>query len=111
MSALAIEAALAVIAVEEGAKKRIDFPQRPGITYFSVHDRWLFDARSDGKVCDRCRNYQRWSDAMGGLPGDHLRKEFPYLVIIDELTIGGPEPDGGGLVHPNCRCLLHRKVG
>lgn len=107
----AIEAVVAVIAVEEGAKKRIDFPQRSGVTYYSENDIWLFDARSDTKVCNRCRMYQRWSDVMGGIRGNLLRTEFPYHVILDEITIGGPEPDGGGLVHPNCRCVLKRLMG
>ena len=89
------------------AIKRIPLDQRPGVTYFSVWDTWLFQARSDTKVCDLCKHYETW----GEIRGDQLRTEFPYLVILDEDTIGGSEPDGGGLVHPNCRCYLTRKIG
>ena len=99
----------AVEAVEAfKAKRRIDFPTRPGVTFFSESDRWLFNARSTGNVCERCRMYETWSNVMGGLRGDQLRTEFPFLVIIDEITIAGPEPDGRGLVHPHCYCYLSR---
>lgn len=89
------------------AKQRIETPQRTGVTYFSENDVRLFDARADTKVCPLCRKYEtahQWR-------GNNLRAEFPYLVILDENTIGGPEPDGGGLVHPNCRCVLKRIIG
>ena len=88
------------------AVKRIPPGQRPGITYFSVYDVWLFQARSDTKVCDLCRHYEEW----GEITGNMLRAEFRYLTILDENTIGGQEPDGGGLVHPNCRCYLMRQI-
>ena len=100
-------AVVAAVIAFEGAKKWIPPDQRSGVTYFSMWDTWLFQARSDTKVCDLCRHYETW----GEIRGDQLRTEFPYLVILDEDTIGGPEPDGGGLVHPNCRCFLTRKIG
>lgn len=86
------------------ATQRIPQPQRRRVTYFSENDVWLFQAHSDTKVCPKCRMYEE----MEQIRGNHLRIEFPYLTIIDENTIGGQEPDGGGLVHPNCRCLLVR---
>lgn len=89
------------------AKRRIDQPQRPGVTYFSVYDVWLFQAVMDTKVCTLCRHYEIANEWNGNV----LRSEFPYLTILDENTIGGPGPDGDGLVHPNCRCRLVRKIG
>ena len=99
-----------VHAVRE-AKKRIDFPQRPGTTYFSAKDIWLYDARADFKVCDVCLGYQRMSDSMGGFQGNFIRALFPWLTILDENTIGGPGDGGDGLAHPNCRCRLIRFIG
>ena len=100
-----INAVLAVQAVEK-AKKRVP-PSRPGVTYFSENDVWLFNARSDTKVCMLCRI----AEEIEHFRGNELRMNFPFLVILDENTIGGPEPDGGGLVHPNCRCYLSRLIG
>lgn len=93
-------------AVQE-AKKRIT----PGVkhvpgedaTFFSVHDVWLYDARLDSKVCPVCRANEDYADAHGGFRGDHLRAHFPYLEIVDVATIKAK-------VHPNCRCLLLRKM-
>ena len=81
----------------------------PGVpaTFFSQHDVWLYDARLDTKVCERCRHYED----IGQFLGNHIRLIFPNLKILDVNTIGGSEPDGGGLVHPNCRCFLVRKIG
>ena len=100
-------AVVAAVIAFEGAKKRIPVGQRPGVTYFSMYDTWLFDATLDSKVCDLCRYYEEW----GEIRGDLLRTEFPFLVILDENTIGGPGVGGDGLVHPNCRCRLIRKIG
>ena len=102
------EVARVVHAIEtvEGAQKRRLFPTRYGVTFFSIHDVWLYNAVMDSKVCLICRGHE----ATGEFRGNHLRARFPYLVIIDENTIGGPEPDGGGLAHPNCRCYLTRKL-
>lgn len=77
------------------------------VTYFSENDVWLFNARSDTKVCEMCR----LAEEIGEFRGNNLRMNFPNLVILDENTIGGPEPDGKGLVHPNCRCFLTRFIG
>ena len=76
-------------------------------TFYSKHDIWLYDARMDSKVCPKCRYYEE----IGQFLGNHIRLIFPNHKIQDVNTIGGPEPDGGGLVHPNCRCLLVRKIG
>ena len=98
-----------VIAVVEAVKavQRIQFEHRhePGrtATFFSVHDVWLYDARADTKVCSACRANEDYSDAHGGFKGDHLRAHFPFLEIMDVGTIAAN-------VHPNCRCLLNRKM-
>ena len=89
----------AVIAHQE-ANQRIPRPQRPGVTYFSVHDTWLFQAVMDNRTCDLCLHYEVANEWRG----DQLRTEFPYLEIVDELTIKAN-------VHPNCRCYLMRKTG
>jgi hypothetical protein len=89
----------AVKAVEE-AKKRLDFPLRSGVTFFSQRDIWIFQAQADSKTCPSCNGAEdvsRWY-------GNHLRLFFPYLEIIDENTI---YPH----VHPNCRCRLVRYIG
>lgn len=100
-----IRAVEAVLAVK--ARQRIETPQIPNVTYFSENDVWLFNARSDTKVCPTCRA----AETIEHFRGNNLRINFPNLVILDENTIGGPEPDGGGLVHPNCRCFLNRVIG
>lgn len=106
----AIEAVAAVIAVEEGAKKRRPEPWRKAVTYFSIHDIWLWDTRatrtSGDPICPVCRGHED----TGEFRGNHLRAKFPHLVILDMNTIGGPESGGGGLVHPWCRCYLIRKI-
>lgn len=81
------------------AVRRIEKPQRKGVTYFSVHDVWMFDATLDSKVCPLCRAYEKAPEWNGNV----LRSEFPYLEITDENTI---LPH----VHPNCRCILKRKL-
>ena len=88
------------------AIQRIPKPIRPDVTFFSENDVWLFQARQDTKVCQLCQKYEtayQWR-------GNNLRLEFPYLTILDQNTIGGSEPDGDGLVHPNCRCRLVRLI-
>lgn len=94
-----------------GAIKRRSEPQRRDITYFSENDVWILDTyatrSTGGEICPTCRAAER----IGQFRGNNLRMNFPNLVILDENTIGGPEPDGGGLVHPHCRCFLVRLIG
>ena len=94
----AVEVVQIVEAVEE-ARKRIPVGQRPGITYFSVYDVWLFQAVQDTKTCSLCNHYETW----GEITGNMLRHEFPYLEIMDENTIKAN-------IHPHCRCFLVRKL-
>jgi len=82
------------------AVRRIEQPQRAGVTYFSVHNVWLFQAVMDTKVCTLCRHYETANEWNGNA----LRSEFPYLEIVDEGTVKAN-------VHPNCRCYLVRKIG
>ena len=99
-------------AMNEGALKRIPKPlEHPELTYFSENDIWIFDTeaiRTTGvgpcRLCDT-------ADRISRFRGNNLRMNFPNLVILGQNTIGGPEADGGGLVHPHCRCLLVRLIG
>jgi len=98
-----------IIGVVEAVKavQRIKLEHRhepgPTATFFSEHDVWLYVAVIDSKVCEACRENEKWSDIHGGFKGDHLRSHFPYLEIIDVNTIAAN-------VHPNCRCYLTRKL-
>lgn len=96
---------------ETAAKSRIDFPVTKGTTFFSSQDVWLYEALADQKVCPVCQNYEEMAGQMGGFSGNFLRSLFPWLVILDEDTIGGPGNGGDGLSHPNCRCRLNRYIG
>ena len=93
-----------VIQAVEGAKKRKDFPLRPGVTFFSILDVWLYQAVMDERLCLICDRH----DDVGEYRGHHLRVRFPYLEIIDENTIKAhahmPRDD-------NCRCFLVRQIG
>ena len=90
------------------AKLRKDFPTRSGVTFFSVHDIWTWQARGD--ACPLC-------DPLDGqqFTGQHIRAKYPYLIVLDENTLGGQGYLGGGkagagLRHPNCRCILVRRL-
>ncbi len=87
-----------VKAVQE-AKKRIDFPVRPGVTFFSESDVWQFQAVVDTKTCDVCSHLD-----MQDFRGNELRTKFPFLDVIDEGMIQAH-------VHPNCRCFMNRFEG
>lgn len=73
-------------------------PHKP-VTFFSVHDVWLYVAVMDSKVCEQCRKYED----IGRFRGNHLRATFPYLEIVGTNTIMAN-------VHPNCRCFLFRII-
>jgi len=103
-----LNAVRAVHAVRE-ATGRIWYTPRPGTTFFSKKDIWIWQARGD--ACPLC-------DPLDGTEytGAHLRATYPYLIILDENTIGGQGYQGGGqagagLRHPNCRCVLVRYIG
>lgn len=91
---LVIDVVRAVAAV-----KRIDFPTQRGVTFFSVHDVWLWQSELDHKVCPICRGHETSHEFRG----NHLRRDFPYLEVVDLVTI---YPNA----HPNCRCRLVRKL-
>jgi len=95
--------AVEVVVTFEGAKKRRPEPWRTGVTYFSVHDIWLYQAIMDAKVCPICLAHEE----TGEFRGNHLRAKFPYLEIQDVGTIKVhahmPRDD-------NCRCYLIRKI-
>ena len=80
------------------AVKRI-IPTRYGVTFFSVHDVWLWQSELDHKVCPVCRGHEESHEFRG----NHLRAKFKWLIIVDETTI---YPNA----HPNCRCRLVRKL-
>ena len=94
-------AAVEAVQVVE-AIKRIPEP-RTQQTYYSQFDIWLFQTGGPNP-CELCRHYETANEWRG----DQLQTEFPYHKILDENKIGGSEPDGRGLVHPNCFCFLVR---
>lgn len=79
-------------------------PKRYGVTFFSKHDTWLYQAVLDDRLCPICDRH----DDTAEFNGLHLRAKFPYYEIIDENTIKVhahmPRDD-------NCRCILVRKIG
>lgn len=79
---------------EATKRKPSDFED---LTFFSEEDVWLYDATLDSKVCVLCRT----AEDIEQFRGNNLRMNFPYLEIIDKITI---RPK----VHPNCRCVLIR---
>jgi hypothetical protein len=106
-----VQAVRAVQQVMEGAKKRISpalkkVQKRTGVTFYSRLDFWEYDAVFDNRLCSQCANHVK----TGVFAGSDLRSIFPYHTILDVNTIGGPEPNGDGLVHPHCRCRLRRKL-
>jgi len=93
-SSTAEEVILVVQAVLE-AIKRIP-PHLMGTTFFSANDQWFYIAVGDDRVCDTC------GELNGGVfDGNYIRYLFPWLRVMDEDTIYV-------MVHPNCRCILHR---
>lgn len=103
------QAVVAAVLAHE-AKTRIDFPLRPGVTFFSENDVWLYDATLDGKVCDHCRA----AEIIGEFRGNNLRMNFPDLEIIDENTILPHVHVTLGwrsLEDDTCRCVLKRVIG
>jgi len=91
-----------VQAVQE-SKQRIP-PELKDFTFFSEHDLWLFDALGDPSVrCELCDHHNG-----NVFPGRTIRFAWAYLQILDMNLIGGPAPGGDGMVHPNCKCRLHR---
>ena len=95
--------ALEVIEVVK-ATQRVP-PEIPtGVTFFSRYDLWMYDATLDSKLCLDCLE----NESTPRYFGNELRPKFPHLRVLDTDTIGGPEPNGNGLVHPNCRCRLRR---
>lgn len=67
------------------------------ITFFSRYNAWVYEAVLDGRLCERCLEFEQNPYFFG----TELRSNFPYLEIQDENTILA-------WVHPNCRCRLHR---
>lgn len=82
------------------AKKRKDFPLRPGVTFFSEQDVWLFQEIQDERICIICRT----AAIIDQFLGNNLRINFPRLELIDENLIKAN-------VHKNCRCFLVRQIG
>ena len=88
------EVVLVVRAVLE-ALKRIP-PHLRGTTFFSANDQWFFIAVGDDRVCPDC------DELNGGIfDGNYIRYLFPWLRVMDEDTMFP-------MVHPSCRCVLHR---
>ncbi len=67
-----------------------------GVSYFSEHDWWYFQAITDDRTCFPCNSLDKIT-----FTGDELLAVFPYLEIGDENTLFA-------WVHPYCRCILIR---
>jgi len=80
------------------ALKRVPTDTPARITFFSVHDEWVFTAVFDNRVCLDCLAFENQT-----FTGNTLRAKFPYLEIADLETI---IPN----VHPHCRCRLERSL-
>ena len=98
-----------VIRAVEAVKAVQRIPEGSAQSFFGKYDIWRYEGIADEKLCEQCLNFLL--HGPHGSPyyfGTELRANFPSLEILDANTIGGPEADGDGLVHPNCRCRLHR---
>ena len=82
------------------AVRRIELPRVKGVTYYSVHDVWVYQAVMDTRICPTCSVAERIDE----FNGNALRINFPHHKILDVNTIEAN-------VHPNCRCYLIRKIG
>lgn len=69
------------------------------VSFFGRNDFWDYRAIMDDRICSACKKNER------PLPyiGVHLRAKWPHLEIEDEDTIRVNE-------HPNCRCVLIRRL-
>ena len=85
-----------VVEAATDAKHRIPLEYRGKLTFFSDWDLWRYVSKMDQRTCLACLEHEH-----GLYQGSHIRLLFPYLEIIDEVTIA---PN----IHPNCRCLLLR---
>jgi hypothetical protein len=73
-------------------------------TFFGKQDRWVYHAIFDDRIDDECLQWTR----APVYQGNQIRRLWPYLTIHSHDKIGGPDPNGKGMVHPNCRCWLER---
>ena len=93
-----------VQSIREGATSRIPPELRGKAQFFSENNLWLFDALGDPDVrCVRCEHHNG-----NVFPGRTIRFQWQYLKILGINKIGGPGANGNGLVHPHCKCVLHR---
>ena len=102
MSHLAFRAP--VIRAVEAVKAIQRIPEDATQSFFGAYDVWRYEGVADERLCEQCLEHLLQFYFLG----NELRARFPYLTILDANTIGGSEPNGDGLVHPRCRCRLHR---
>ena len=67
------------------------------VSFYGEYDVWRYEPKWDTKLCEECMSYSLKEYFWG----KHLRELFEYHKILDANTIQV-------LVHPNCRCELHR---
>lgn len=70
-------------------------------TFFAQTDLWQYIPSWDAKQCDTCGEYAL------GVPffsGDQIRGSFPNWEYSGDEDILYP------VIHPNCRCELHRVI-
>jgi len=84
---------LRAIQAVRAVQKRLDVEP-----LFTPQTEWTFQAVPDDTTCPVCM-----SKDLNIYYGDELQQKFPYLVVESNWVI---RP----MVHPNCRCMLMRKV-
>jgi hypothetical protein len=84
------------------ATQRIPEDTPQAITFFSVHDEWVYGAVYDNRVCPICLEHENKT-----YRGNEIRAMFPFLEILDLETI---HPHAHMPRDDNCRCRLERTL-
>lgn len=100
--------AIRVIRAIGDAAKRI--PENlKHLIFFGEFEEWGYSSKDDERRCLVCQSLQ------GNSPfrGTNLRLQVAgwlaaRMTVLSPYVIGGPDENGDGMMHPNCRCRLNR---